>query len=279
MLVFEHPILGRLDINRAHIAEVHSSVAEPAERPSVGEPSVATPTPLEAEAHARPARLIDKWLEEWDSHFELGLSGTDGNSETSNLRQGFSARHETDKAKWLLDSVYYYGTSQGETTRHEFKADVIREWLIPNSAWFTFFQGTYEFHEFRAWERRLSGFGGVGYEFLKTDRLELIGRLGSGVVKEFSGAEELRPEGLISAAVAKWKPTDDQTVTASVTFYPDLGDFGEFRVTSKLDWAVKLNKADTLSLKIGLDNEYESQTDGDTKHNDVKYYGALVIDF
>ena len=37
------------------------------------------------------------------------------------------------------------------------------------------------------------------------------------------------------AAVAKWRPTDDQTYSASVTLYPELGDLGEFRVVSSRD--------------------------------------------
>lgn len=279
VVTFEHPILGSLRIDRGHITAIEQAVVAEGQAQATGEAAVQTPAPPETPPDAGRMRLIDRWLAEWESHFEIGLAGTEGNSQTANVRLAFDTRHERDLTRWTLDTVYYYSSSTGDTTRNELAADLMREWLMPDSPWLLFAQGIYEFDQFQDWRHRVSGFGGAGYEFVKTDRLELLGRMGGGVAKELDGAQDLRPEGLLSAAVAKWKPTDAQTFSASVTLHPDLASLGEFRVISKLEWALKLNTADNLSLKLGLDNEYESRTDGDAKHNDLKYYGGLVIDF
>ena len=97
---------------------------------------------------------------------------------------------------------------------------------------------------------------------------------------QLHGADDvLRPEGLISAIVGRYKLTDNQTLSSSITLYPDLIDSERHRLISKLEWLIKINHADGVNLKLGLEDEYESQTEGGTQHNDLKYYGNIVIDF
>ena len=284
-LILEHPVLGRLAIPAAHVSAVHTgSEAADGEQPEGGEPRTVAvaPSPQAAQQPAltpaepgKPAPLFS----DWDLRFEVGLSGSDGNSETSSVRLGFNGNKKDEQERWLLEGTYNSATSAGETTRNEFHTEVTRDWLMPGSAWFTFVQGRYDFDEFEAWDHRVSGFAGVGYELIKTERFEMVVRTAAGATKEFGGANDLRPEGLVSAAVLKWKPTDRQTVAASATFFPHLDDFGEFRLVNKLEWEIRIDQADGLSLKFGIDNEYESRTENDSLHNDLKYYSSLVIDF
>jgi hypothetical protein len=58
-----------------------------------------------------------------------------------------------------------------------------------------------------------------------------------------------------------------------------LDEPGEFRSVSTAEWVIALGKADGLSFKLGLENEYESDVGRDTESNDLSYYGALVFDF
>ena len=79
--------------------------------------------------------------------------------------------------------------------------------------------------------------------------------------------------------LAAYKITKNQTLTGYTHFYPDLGDGGTFRNESAVHWKMTLDPTKGMSLKLGLENEYESQVGPGTKHNDIKYYGALVHDF
>ncbi|MDP7348921.1 MAG: hypothetical protein QF735_11835, partial [Phycisphaeraceae bacterium] len=63
------------------------------------------------------------------------------------------------------------------------------------------------------------------------------------------------------------------------TVYPELAEFGELRITLAVDWQLKIDQADDISLKVGLKNEYESGTEGDAEHNDLKYYLMLLHGF
>ena len=106
----------------------------------------------------------------------------------------------------------------------------------------------------------------------------MIGRAGLGGSYEFGSVNELVPEALLGL---EWVYTinERQTLSSYVTVYPSLDDFGESRTVAGAAWTIAIDEADGISLKLGIDNEYESRTEGSSKNNDVKYYGALVFDF
>ena len=61
--------------------------------------------------------------------------------------------------------------------------------------------------------------------------------------------------------------------------YPDLSDVGEGRLVSRADWTIKIDQNRGISLKFGVQNEYESTTIGKQKHNDFKGLISLGYDF
>ena len=70
-----------------------------------------------------------------------------------------------------------------------------------------------------------------------------------------------------------------QTIAAASTWFPSLDGSDEFRVVSALDWIWTVDQLDGISLKIGVNHEYQSEVDMTNRNNDLALYGALVIDF
>lgn len=279
-VTLQHPILGQLTIERSHIVTLAETASDRQPAPDTPRAdSVNQPAQQDPAAGMAPGSTLAPLLHSRDWQFEIGLSGSDGNSQTTNLRLGLISKKEDDLMRSMLKSSYYFSKSEGNTTRNEFNAQLTHDWLIPDSPWFFFTQGIYDYDQFQSWDQRLSGFAGFGYELIKTDRFELVGRTGGGLTKEFGGEKELRPEGLISAAILKWNLTANQTLAGSATFYPDLAELGQFRSITKFEWNILLSHTNGLSLKLGLENEYESHVESDSDHNDLKYYGTLTIDF
>ncbi|MFW6058984.1 MAG: DUF481 domain-containing protein [Phycisphaeraceae bacterium] len=233
--------------------------------------------PDQVEDEVPPA---DQLFADWDFSLSAGFAGSEGNSVSRSFNFQFKATQEDEHKRWLFDNKYFYGSSDGTTNQNEFNSTLTRDWLEPDEPVFYFAKGIYDYDQFEPWKHRASAFGGAGYEFIKRDDLALVGRLGAGVTKEFGDeADELRPEGLIGLELLRWHITETQNLTAATTLYPDLGDFPESRIVSNVEWTVDLDQADGLKLKLGLAHEYESETEGDAKHNDLKYYGALTFDF
>ena len=76
-----------------------------------------------------------------------------------------------------------------------------------------------------------------------------------------------------------WKINDSQNLEASVTYYPDFRDSPEYRVVGSVAWSIKLSQTEALSLKIGVQDEYDSHREKPFKKNDLKYYAAILYEF
>jgi putative salt-induced outer membrane protein YdiY len=259
-IVIEHAVLGTLSIPRDQIASM--------------------PEPPTADAAAEIVEQVEPEpvASKWKSSIDVGMSGSQGNTDNLDFRVAFETLNETDIARWRIDASYNYGETNSEKNKSQATVGVLRDWLMPDSPWLIFAQGRYNYDEFRDWTHRATGHGGVGYEFIKTDTYLLIGRLGAGAAKEWKRTESLRPEGLIGGEF-RWNINDAQTLSAHTTLYPALDDFFEFRVVSGVRWTMMLDRARGLALSAGIDNEYESETDPGIKKNDFKFFAGITFKF
>lgn len=268
-VIVEHPVLGQVTVPKDQVKAVLITSEG-------GEEVLVTEAP--EEPAPAPSALSQKLLPGWDKSFELGFSGSEGNSQTFNIHSVFDATDEDDHHRWNLGASYFQNKDNGMRTRNEFIAEATHDWLMPDSPWFKFANVKYQYDEFQDWESRLSGFVGVGKQLVDTDKHNLIGRAGIGASYEFGTINDLVPEALFGL---EWVYTinERQTLESYVTVFPNLDEFGESRTIAGTAWTLAVDDADGISLKFGIDNEYESKTGGSAKHNDVKYYGAIVFDF
>ncbi len=269
-VVIDHPVMGQISLP---VDQVKAVLITAEDADAVLKSSEADAPPTD-DAHAIPQTLLPGW----DKHFELGFNGSDGNSQTFNLNAAFGATKADDFNRDQLSATYFRNNDDGNRTRNEFTAEAVHDWLMPDSPWFKFASAKLEYDEFQDWETRASGFVGVGKQLVDTDKHNLIGRAGLGASYEFGTINELVPEALFGL---EWiyHINDRQTLESYVTVFPDLDEFGESRTQAGTAWTLAIDETDGISLKFGVDNEYESKTGGTAKHNDVKYYGALVFDF
>ena len=152
-----------------------------------------------------------------------------------------------------------------------------RDWLFSESRWFMFTRSRFDYDDFRTWEFRLQGDAGVGYEFIKWETFTLRGRTGPSVVQEWN-ENQFRAEWLAGPELV-WNLTPNQKLEASNFIYYSFTPWGEFRNVSNLNWKWDLAQKPALSLKAGLENEYQSDVASGDKKNDLKYYTSIGIDF
>ncbi len=264
---FQHPVLGTLTIPADKVANV--TAAQPA-----APKAVPTPKPEPA-----PAPKPTGFFADWDARLEVGLGFGDGNSQYLNFNTAFKAKKETKKDRWAFDAAYFLNESDGSRSKDEATIGLQKDWLLPDSPWFYFTNGRFDYDRFASYDQRVSGAGGVGYDWIKTDDLSVTLSAGLGATREFgSDNEDVKPEALLGAK-GTWKITDNQTLAAKTTFYPDLGDVGEFRWVNSAEWLIKINQDDGISFKLGAEHEHNSEVDAGVKKNDLKVYAALVWDF
>ena len=293
-VTLDHAILGKITLNSTRVAKVTITKdkaekpvepkPEPAPEPEPAKPAPPKPDAKALEQAAAEAALEDRSLwqhfrEDWTSKLALGLNGSSGPTDRQDYRIKFTTGYEDGRDRWSFDTSWYYARANDKQSQNQFQANLTKDWLQKDAPWFFFVKGQYKFDDNRSWENRTSAFGGGGYTITKTEDVEVNTRLGFGGTYEYGAVNDFTPEALFGGSVIKWHVTERSAISGQTLYYPSLEDSRNFRIESKLEWTYKLDMADGLSLKLGLENEYDSATPNETGNNDVKYYGALVLSF
>jgi len=284
-VTLEHPVLGTLKIAKSDVTglAIDGSAPPPpagdTTPPSGGAPATPPVTGTPPAAEPAPPPPPDSILEGWKSQFEVSFSGQQGNSETTALRVAFLTERKAPEMILKFDASTYLETNEGDTTTEETTVGGRGEWPFEGTKWFAFAQGRFDYDRFEAWDYRVTGAGGMGYYFIRNDDLTFSGRLGAGFAKEFGDQADEPPTEALAGLAVDWKINSRLHLTAETTYHPDISDPMQFRLVSEAALAVDLNKDKTFKFKFGIQDEYESQTEDDSKHNDLRYFGALVLTF
>ena len=256
-VTIEHAELGTLDLPREQVRDVKISKSDPIfeEQP---EPD---------------------FFWGWEKSLSAGVTGSKGNTDTFSSYAEFETENENDTDRWFMHARVFYGEEDGDNTRNEYEAGLTKDWLYPGKPEFFWGSLLYEHDRFTGWRDRTSGFLGIGYTFIDRDNHSLIGRLGAGGNYEAGLVDEFTPE-LYAGLEGVWKINTASTFKYYTTFYPSLDPaFDEFRNVTGASYQIKVDAAKGLSLKVGAENEFNSEVEPGTKKNDFKYYAALVLDF
>jgi hypothetical protein len=214
----------------------------------------------------------------WEGNVELGLSGTEGNSETFNVRAGLNAKHKTELLVRTLQIVSIQKSADGVTTANTALVDGRIEWPMPESRWNYYLHGLIEYDQFKAFDYRLSADTGFGFEFVDNEATTLVGRAGLSASQEIGGPNgDVRPE-LALGSEYKHKFNATHSIHAKVDYYPDVTEFGEFRLNSQAGWEIALSSAWGLSLKLSVIDRYDSTPEG-ARPNDLDYSTLLLWQF
>lgn len=214
----------------------------------------------------------------WEGNVELGLNGTDGNTETFNIRLGALAKRKSEFRTEQLQITSIQKRANGITTANTALVDGRIDWPMPSSRFNTFVHSLLEYDQFKAFDYRISGDTGVGYEFLQNDFTTLIGRIGASASHEIGGPNNKTNPEILLGGEYKHKLSETHLVSAQFSYYPNVIDFTDYRVNSQASWQIVLSQVHNLSLKLSIIDRYDSTPEG-AKPNDLDYSTLLLWTF
>ncbi len=285
-----HPVLGEILIPRDQVvivapAEVAATAeaaavsstdaaAQPAEAPA--ETPADSPVPEEPLV---PAPKFSFW-NGWKRTVDLGVIGSDGNSETFGARGAVGAARKTDYMETTVGLSYVYNTDNGEKSKSRGELTARNDWLFgKESRWGFFAEGKVEYDEFQDWDWRLSGFIGPSYAFVRNDKTLLRGRVGVGGSYELGSEDNgFEPE-LLLGLDFEHAFNDRNKVFATVEYLPSLSEFPDYRVNSKAGWEILVDEKSGANLKLGVIDRYDSDPGDSYKNNDIEYFITLGWSF
>lgn len=234
----------------------------------------------EAPAPDAPPASEPSWTEGWKGGIELGLNGSEGNTERFNFRAGANAGRKTERFDTKFGFVYSYGREDSADTENKFLAEGRNDWLFKNSPWRVFAKSTFEYDDFQDWDVRVTAHGGVGYAFIEDDKTLLLGRVGLGFAREFGGEDNaIKFEGLLGADFSR-QLTERQKISASVDYYPEIApELGPYRIEAKAAYEILVDPETKMTLKLGVLDRYDSNPGEGFERNDFEYFALLAWSF
>lgn len=218
------------------------------------------------------------WTEGWESTAEVGLNGSSGNTERFNVRAAAQMDRFVGDEESRLRFTYTYANEDSQVTEQKFRASARHDHLYDGTPWRAFGQGVYDYDQFQDWNHRVSLRAGGGYQFIETEKTDFLGRFGFAATKDLQGSNTAwRPEALAGLEY-KQQITAKQSFEFYVDFFLDLSDTGPYRIEGRAEYAILLDEESNLSLKIGIEDRYDSQP-GSANRNDVDYYALLSWTF
>ena len=260
---------------------------------STESPRVAQNTIVEAPELIAPADLpvtelpiteeSDSWimptywfnLVDWEGSLEVGINGTSGNSESTSFIIGSKLKRKTKQYETTFDFNYVNTNANGVETQNNAIQNFRYERKFGESRWSFFAREFLEYDEFKPFDVRLALNSGLGYKFIDTEATQLKGRYGLGTSHEFGGVNDDWVMELVYGADFSRQLTERQKLELTVDYFPEWGNFDNYRMVTQFGWELLLSQEHNLNLKLSINDRYDSTPDG-AKPNIINY-GLLLL--
>lgn len=274
-LVITHPVLGQVSFPRASVTKVATMSVADAGKATADAAAAAGKYPPPP-----PAPDPDSWFKGWKGLIEGGANGSAGNTETLSFRLGVGAVRETSQTKTAAGFSYNYGTDEGEKSKDNARLEIRNDWLPQNgSKWRPFAQAALDYDTFQDWDYRWSAYGGVGYEWIKTDKVFVLPRAGLGLTQEIGGSDnKIHPEALLGLD-AEYKINDTSKLYFNGDSYWALDEIPDYRLLLRAGYETLLDSKSGMTLKLGVEDKYDSTPGDGRKRSDFTYFALIVWPF
>ena len=210
--------------------------------------------------------------EKWDTSLVLGLNASSGNSETllgtGSIETGSEGKKDQVRAKFAAA----YGAQEGDTTTQN--ENLLGNYRRKIEQGFGYLDGSVLHDDIADVSiRMLAGLGG-GYFLSKTDDLTLSAEAGFGYLYEDVASLEDDYVTLRVAQELAWKVSKDARLWQSAEYLPKAQDMGNFLFNA--EFGVESAISGSMSLRVVLQDRYDSDPAEDSEENDLALVSALT---
>lgn len=213
-----------------------------------------------------------KWLYE----AALDINGKQGNNDKYYLGASFLAKLKGPDDELRIHAFWEKGEDNGITSDDRARAGVGYESFTKHElGWFVRTQ--IETQPLSDISFRSTSAGGLSWRFINNDKQSLIGRLGAGyryTEYESDIAKESSPT-LESSLEHSYKFSDWAYMENLLLYSPAFEDFMNYTAIHDSNLKMPVGNSGDWAIRLGLRNEYESQTSAE-KNLDTFYYTKLV---
>ncbi len=225
-------------------------------------------------------KKMPKPVQLWSARVELGVNGSDGNSERFSFTARSNATRKTDTDMLLLYLQGYYAEDNGIRSHNEFKLGGRYEWKVAPK-WSAYARTEFEEDEFEELDLRSTLVLGVSYHVLEGAQQSLSARLGIGYLREDFETAPSEEETIVDLGydymlkIRQWAK-----LVHNLTYYAGLDDpTEEFRIVVDTAAEVPLTVSQQWKLRVGVKHEYDDEPLSAVENLDTTYYLNLAYDW
>ena len=215
---------------------------------------------------------------EWSKGAELGINGTEGNSQTMSLVAGLKLKRKTDRDLNDFRLTSQRTNTNGQETQNNTLLYYDYELNLGDSPWSLFVKSGLEYDEFRAFDLRLFVNSGLAYKLIRTKAMTTGVRFGVGTSREFGGPDDRWVPELLFGFDHEHQINKRNKVGIKFDYYPEWSDFENYRIVMDASWEYLFDEAGNLSIKLSALDRYDSTPNG-AKPNDINYALLLMYKF
>ena len=215
----------------------------------------------------------------WKYEAVLDISGKTGNSERISTAGSFTATLATQKDQLQL---YIHGErakNNKEISVEELIGGIDYEnRFSPPHSWYA--RAELERDLVEGIDLRATAAVGYGYYFINQEWHELRGRIGFQVRQEDFDDDQTDSETIPALDLGlywRYDLGDWGRWITDISYYPSLEDADNYRATHQSSLEVPLARSDFWKLRVGAENEYNSEPAPDIKRLDTTYFLRLVL--
>lgn len=218
------------------------------------------------------------WYKPWEGSAELGMNGSEGNSQTFNIRSGAKAKYTAPWVEQVYEIIHVDNSADGVKTASNGFFDGRLTFPFTGTPWSHFVHGRVEYDEFRDFDMRLSGDTGLAYDWWKTDLSKLQTRAGLSTSREIGGVENRFNPELTFGIDLSHKFGERQKISLTSDYYPTVDDFADYRINTNASWEIVVSPTWGLSAKLSVIDRYDNTPQG-KKPNDLNYAALMMWAF
>ena len=212
----------------------------------------------------------------WTVVLDVGLDGTQGNSNDFFGKAGTKADWKSDRREFRSSLSYKLDMNGQHIDEQTADLNLRHDWLFSDSRWRWWASNGWLYSSDEAWDVRGILGTGPGYQIIKNDRTDLLGRTGIGISREFGGDDDdVHPEWVIGYDWSH-KLTDHWKLVWNSTYFQKIDD-GEFRFVTEANADYKFSNDHDIALRFGIKEMYNSDPDDGDSHDDFSYWLSLVF--
>ncbi len=245
--------------------------AVPANVVAVWRPGTDSPEVREAKAVAEKAKR------RWAYEAAATINGRTGGSEKFAGSVGVKATLESSEDKLVFSGTINRAQENGNETANDWKAGVdYSSFYSGANVWYA--RTDLSKDRIKAIDLRSNSAFGLGRKLIKNDNQDLEVRFGLGYTYETytTGAPDFESAGLdlalINAMTLGWAKMNNK-----VTWTPSFEDFANYRLVHETSFDLPIKTGDFWKLRMGVNNDYQSQPAAGIEKLDTTYFTALIL--